>query len=201
LCKIDLHQGESGMSDKHILIVNGSPRKNGNSVILAEQVAAGARAAGAQVESFFLQNMNIQPCNACDACQETSDGDCIIQDDMQTLYPKLRRADAIVIASPIYWFTFNAQTKLFIDRWYALQGSSGNVLAGKQIGVVLTYGDTDPFTSGAVNAIRTFQDICRYIGADMAGIVYGSATKEGEIRDQPDLLERAFKLGQQLATT
>jgi multimeric flavodoxin WrbA len=184
---------------KHILIVNGSPRKKGNSVLLAEQVMLGAREAGAQVEIFFLHNMSIQPCNACDACQETQD--CTIQDDMQILYPKLRRADAIVIASPIYWFTISAQTKLFIDRWYALQGSPGNALAGKQIGIVLTYGDTDPFTSGAVNAIHTFQDMCRYIGADIAGIVYGSATKEGEIQNQPSLLEKAYKLGQQLGTS
>ena len=181
---------------KHILIVNGSPRKKGNSVILAEQVMLGAREAGAQVEIFFLHNMSIQPCNACDACQETQD--CTIQDDMQILYPKLRRADAIVIASPIYWFTISAQTKLFIDRWYALQGPQGNALAGKQIGIVLTYGDTDPFTSGAVNAIHTFQDMCRYIGANMAGIVYGSATKEGEIQNQPSLLEKAYQLGQKL---
>ncbi len=181
---------------KHILIVNGSPRKKGNSVILAEQVMLGAREAGAQVEIFFLHNMSIQPCNACDACQETQD--CTIQDDMQILYPKLRRADAIVIASPIYWFTISAQTKLFIDRWYALQGPQGNALAGKQIGIVLTYGDTDPFTSGAVNAIRTFQDMCRYIEANVAGIVYGSATKEGEIQNQPSLLEKAYQLGQKL---
>jgi len=181
---------------KHILVVNGSPRKKGNSVILAEQVMLGAREAGAQVEIFFLHNMSIQPCNACDACQETQD--CTIQDDMQILYPKLRRADAIVIASPIYWFTISAQTKLFIDRWYALQGPQGNALAGKQIGIVLTYGDTDPFTSGAVNAIHTLQDMCRYIEANIAGIVYGSATKEGEIQNQPSLLEKAYQLGQKL---
>jgi len=185
---------------QYILVVNGSPRKNGNSVILAEQVMLGARESGAQVEIFFLQNMNIQPCNACDVCQETGDGTCAIQDDMQILYPKLRRADAIVIASPIYWFTVSAQTKLFIDRWYALEGSQGNALAGKQIGLVLTYGDTDPFTSGAVNAMRTFQDMCRYIGAHVAGIVYGSAMKEGEIRNQPGLLEKAHQLGQKLAS-
>jgi len=184
------------MSNKYILVVNGSPRKNGNSVMLAEQVAAGAKAAGAQVESFVLHSMNILPCNACDACQETQD--CTIQDDMQILYPKLRRADAIVIASPIYWFTISAQTKLFIDRWYALEGPQGNALAGKRVGIVLTYGDTDPFTSGAVNAIRTFQDMCRYIGANIAGIVYGSATKEGEIQNQPSLLEKAYQLGQKL---
>lgn len=186
------------MSNRHILIANGSPRKNGNSVILAEQVAAGARSAGAMVESVFLHRMNIQPCNACDACRDDSDGGCTIQDDMQILYPKLQRADAIVIASPIYWFTVSAQTKLFIDRWYALEGQPGNALAGKQIGVVLTYGDSDPFTSGAVNAIHTLQDICRYIGADVAGIVYGSASKEGEIQSQPGLLEKAYQLGQKL---
>ncbi len=54
------------------------------------------------------------------------------------LYPKLREADAIVIASPIYWFTMNAQTKLFIDRWYALESPQGNALKGKQFGILLT---------------------------------------------------------------
>ena len=67
-----------------------------------------------------------------------------------------------MIASPIYWFTISAQTKLFIDRWYALESSQGSVLKGKQFGILLTYGDDDPYTSGAINAIRTFQDMFRY---------------------------------------
>jgi NAD(P)H-dependent FMN reductase len=129
------------MSGKYVLILKGSPREKGNSSLLADQVAAGARAAGAEVESFHLHSMDIRPCDACDACQGT-DADCIIEDDMQLLYPKLRSADAIVVASPIYWFTMSAQTKLCIDRWYALQDPQGNALAGKQIGIVLTYGDT-----------------------------------------------------------
>lgn len=188
------------MSGRQVLILNGSPRKRGNSVLLAEQVAAGARAAGASVESFFLHRMDIQPCNACDACHEADEAGCTIQDDMQSLYPKLRRADALVVASPIYWFTMNAQTKLFIDRCYALEGSQGNALAGKQIGIVLTYGDSDPFNSGAVNALRTFQDICRYIGAEIAGFVYGSASEEGEVQNQPELLAKAYRLGQRLGS-
>ena len=186
------------MSGKHILILKGSPREKGNSSLLADQVAAGARAAGADVESFYLHGMDIRPCDACDACQGT-DADCIIKDDMQTLYPKLRNADAIVVASPVYWFTMSAQTKLCIDRWYALEGPQGNALAGKQIGIVLTYGDTDPFTSGAINAIRTFQDMFRYVKANIVGIVYGSASKAGEIQNQQELMERAFKLGRKLA--
>jgi multimeric flavodoxin WrbA len=187
------------MSGKHILILKGSPREKGNSSLLADQVADGARAAGAEVESFHLHSMDIRPCDACDACQGTDD-DCIIEDDMQTLYPKLRSADAIVVASPIYWFTMSAQTKLCIDRWYALEGPQGNALAGKQIGIVLTYGDTDPFTSGAINAIRTFQDMFRYVKANLVGIVYGSASKAGEIQSQQELMERAYKLGQKLAS-
>ena len=188
------------MGSKQVLIFNGSPRKHGNSVALAEQVAAGARAAGASVESFALHNMNIRPCDACDFCHGMDEAECTIQDDMGVLYPKLRRADAIVIASPIYWFTMSAQTKLFIDRCYALEGLHGSALAGKQIGIVLTYGDSDPFNSGAINAMRTFQDMFRYIGAEIAGFVYGSASEEGEIQKQPDLLEKAYKLGQKLGS-
>jgi multimeric flavodoxin WrbA len=186
------------MSGKYVLVLKGSPREKGNSSLLADQVAAGAGAVGARVESFVLQNMNIQPCNACDACQGTEDAECIIEDDMQTLYPRLREADAIVIASPIYWFTMSAQTKLCIDRWYALEGPQGNALAGKQIGIVLTYGDTDPFTSGAINAIRAFQDMFRYIKANIVGIVYGTALNAGDVQNQPGLLEQAHQLGQKL---
>jgi multimeric flavodoxin WrbA len=183
---------------KYIVVLKGSPREKGNSAALADQVAAGAVAAGAEVESFSLQKMNIQPCNACDACQRNPDRQCILDDDMQLLYPKLRRADAVVVASPVYWFTLSAQTKLCIDRWYAFEGPQGSALAGKQFALVLVYGDTDPYTSGGINAIRTFQDMCRYLRADLAGIVYGSASNLGDVQKQPALLERAYQLGQKL---
>jgi multimeric flavodoxin WrbA len=119
-------------------------------------------------------------------------------DDMQMLYQKLRGAEAILIASPIYWFTISAQTKLFIDRWYALESTQGNALKGKQFGILLTYGDTDPYSSGAINAIRTFQDMMRYIKADIGGIVYGTASNEGDVLSHPKLMERAYMLGQKL---
>ena len=109
------------MNERRILILKGSPRKRGNSAILADQVAAGAAEAGAAVESFDLHGMDIRPCDNCDFCQGS--GECVINDDMQLLYPKLLEADAIVIASPIYWFTVSAQMKLCIDRWYALEGA------------------------------------------------------------------------------
>lgn len=182
-----------------ILVVIGSPRRNGNSASLAKEAAAGAREAGAKVETVFLQGMNIQPCTACDACRRKLKKDCILKDDMRALYPKLRAADGIVIASPIYWFTVSAQTKLFMDRWYALGGDDGYALAGKKFAVVLAYADADPFSSGAVNALRMFQDAFNYIGAEVVGTVYGSAWKTGEIRKNKALMDSARELGRKLA--
>ncbi len=183
---------------KSILILKGSPREKGNSATLAAQVFAGAKEGGAQVENVYLHGMDIRPCDACDFCQEGDVG-CVVKDDMQSLYPKLEQADAIVIASPIYWFTISAQIKLCIDRWYALESSQGSALKGKQLGVVLVYGDTDLYTSGGINAIHTFESITRYIGMDMVEVVHGSAMDVGDAEKQPKLLERAYKLGQKLA--
>jgi len=184
---------------KKILVVMGSPRKNGNSSTLAQNVIAGAKNAGAVVDSYCLHEMNIKPCDACEACRKNDSRECIIDDDMQELYPKLYEADALVIASPIYYFTVSAQTKLFIDRWYALGEGKTTVINGKQIGIILTYEDTDPFTSGAVNALRTFQDAFEYLGASIVDMIYGRASEAGEIKANQDLMDRAYQLGQKLA--
>ncbi len=192
------------MGPKKVVIIKGSPRKNGNSAILADQVAAGAQEAGAEVESYYLHGMNIQACDACDFCQGTAQMECVINDDMQILYPKIWETDAIVYASPIYWFTVSAQMKLFMDRCYALGGGADYTkdhgLAGKRIGVVLTYGGDDPFDSGAVNAIRTFQDAFNYVEAEIVGIVYGYASDAGEIQGNRAVMEKAYNLGRKLGT-
>ncbi len=184
--------------DKKVLILKGSPRKNGNSSVLADQAALGAKENGAEVESFRIDEMNIHPCDACDFCQETN-GVCVIQDDMQSLYPKIQQADVLVLASPIYWFTISAQLKLCIDRWYAFQPIRHEVWPGKKIGIVLTYGDSDPYDSGAVNAIHTFQSMFRYLDVEIAGMVYGSASDVGDVEKQPDLMQKAHQLGEKLA--
>lgn len=178
---------------KSVLLLKSSPRESGNSNTLAAQVEAGVKDKGAIVKSLMLHHMDIRPCDACDLCQET--GVCIIQDDMQQVYPLLEKADAIVIAGPVYWFTISAQTKLCIDRWYALPDGA---FRGKQIGIVLTYGDTDLHNSGGINAIHTFESMFRYVGAEIIGVVHGSAYEIGEAEKQPDLMERAYQLGQKI---
>jgi multimeric flavodoxin WrbA len=190
------------MTSKKVLILNGSPRPGGNSSILADQVRKGAEEAGAEAEVIYLHGLDISPCDACDSCQGIAEIDCIVEDDMQTLYPKVREADAIVYATPIYWFTVSAQTKLFMDRCYGLGGNGieNHVLAGKKIGVALVYEGDDPFDAGAINAIRTFQDMFNYIPAEIIGIVYGTAGDPGDIRKQEDVMQNAIKLGSQLVS-
>ena len=182
---------------RNVLILKGSPRERGNSAVLAEKAAEGARAAGAQVESIYLHGLDIRPCDACDLCLEQ--GECVIEDDMRPLYPKLAVADSILLASPVYWFTFSAQLKVCIDRWYAFQGSDWQELRGKKFGILLAYGDSDPYDAGVANAIHTFESICRFIQSEIVGIVHGSLADLGDAQKHPELLERAFKLGQELA--
>jgi len=182
--------------EKTIVILKGSPRKNGNSSTLAEQAAAGARDAGAQAESFNLHEMDIRPCDGCDFCVET--GVCVVKDDMQDLYPKLAAASAVVLASPIYWFTYSAQLKTCIDRWYALWNAQNDVFRGRPMGVILTYGDKDLYTSGGINAIHTFETMFRFLQADIAGWVYGSLSDPGDSQKHPELMEQAYQLGKKL---
>lgn len=181
---------------KRILILKGSPREHGNSSVLADQVAAGASETGAVVESIFLHEMNIRPCRGCNTCR--SKLACVIKDDMQTLYPRLLKTDSVVLASPIYWFTFSAQLKTCIDRWYALWSMAKEPFKNKPFGIVLTYGDTDPYTSGCVNAIHTFEAMFRFLEAPIAGWVYGSALDIGDAQKNPGLMEAAQALGRKL---
>lgn len=181
---------------KNILILKGSPREKGNSAVLADRAGNGAREAGAQVESIYLHGLDIRPCDACDECKT---GTCVIEDDMTPLYPKLRAADGILLASPVYWFTFSAQLKLCIDRWYGFQGNQWREVNGKQFGLILSYGDTDLYTSGAINAIHTIETMCRFLKSELVGVVHGSLSEVGDAEQHPELLQQAYDLGKLMA--
>jgi multimeric flavodoxin WrbA len=186
---------------KLFLIVAASPRKEGNSTLLALQAAKGIEKEGAKVDFVTIGTLNIAPCNGCDLCISHPEEGCVIKDDMQPLYQKIKDARGIIFATPIYWFNISAQMKAFIDRAYAIQGEDYYAFSGKNVGVILTYGDSDVFNSGGINAIRSFQDIFSYVNANLVGMVYGSADKPGEIQNNLDLLQKAFDLGKKLART
>jgi multimeric flavodoxin WrbA len=184
---------------KKITVLLGSPRNGSNSTLLAEQLAEGAREEGAGIELINLHGLNIMPCTGCGSCQESPRSGCIIEDNMQPVYDKLKSSDTIVLATPVYWFSVSAQTKTAIDRLYAIGGGDANVLGGKSFAIILTYADEDPFVSGAANAIRMFQDIAAYLGAQIEGVVCGSAYGPGEIRSNTTVMKEAWELGRKLA--
>ena len=190
------------MSDvKKILVLLGSPRKKGNSTTLARQIVKGAESAGAEVETIYLNGLEIKPCQGCYGCKRKDSKGCIVKDDMQSLYPKIKASDAMVIATPVYWFNMTAQTKIFMDRCFGLFDATFTVnpLLKKRIGIAMSYGDTDPFSSGCVNALRSFQDAFKYVGARIDGMVYGSAEEPGEISSNAVLMQQAEDLGKKLA--
>ena len=186
------------METKKILVLLGSPRKKGNSTTLANQIIAGIESVGGSAEKIFLHGKDISPCQACYACQRPDSIGCAIDDEMQPIYGKLVEADGWVIASPVYWFSMSAQTKLFLDRCFALPAYKKDAFTGKRIAVAMSFGDEDAFNSGCVNALRTFQDSACYVGANLVGMVYGSADKPGEIKSNTALMQQAEALGKKL---
>jgi multimeric flavodoxin WrbA len=183
---------------RKVLVILGSPRRNGNSAALAARIARGAESVGAEVETLFLQDMDISPCRGCNTCQKPDSKGCAIKDDMQGIYPRLIEADAWVIASPVYWFTMSAQTKMFMDRCYALPAYGQNPFAGKRIAIAMSYGDSDAVRSGCVNALRAFQDAFSFTRSRIVGMVYGSAMSAGEIEKNEALMQEAEALGRRL---
>jgi multimeric flavodoxin WrbA len=160
----------------------------------------GARLEKAKVETIYLHGKTIAPCKACMVCQKEGSKGCSIKDDMQEIYLKLIESDAWVIASPVYWFNMSAQTKIFMDRCFALPAYQKEPFIGKKIAIAMTYGGEDPFDSGCINALRTFQDAFGYTESKIVGMVYGSAMDAGQIRSNEKVMQDAFDLGKKLVT-
>ena len=101
----------------HTLIILGSPRKKGNSEVLAQAVVEGLERVGASAELIRLNTLAIRPCQGCGGCDKT--GECVIKDDMTDLYARVDGADRVILATPIYFYTVSAQLKTFMDRMQA----------------------------------------------------------------------------------
>lgn len=187
---------------KHIVAFSSTPRRRGNSDILADRILAGAAEAGASVEKVRLHGLQIQPCTACGKCQKSVDEPCVIPDDMAPLLEKVRGADAMVFASPIYFFTVNAQMKAFLDRMYALFGEGKfDALQGKRAALAFAYGDPDPLASGVANALGVFQGACAFLGVELTGWVHAACLDAGEVEQNQAALDAATALGRKLAAS
>ena len=143
----------------NILLLSGSPRKNGNTNALLEELTAGILEAGKHsVKTVDVTRMKIAPCLGCDGCKR-GEKICVQKDDSQLLMNEMRQADYLVFATPVYWWGMTAQLKLAIDRLYA----DSSVLKGKPIGLIVT--GADALDSPQYRLIREqFQCMADYVG-------------------------------------
>lgn len=112
---------------KKIIILNGSPRANGNTSALAREFTKGAQAAGHTVTCFDLQKMNIHPCLGCCGGGKDFESPCVQKDDMLKIYPAYREVDVVCLATPLYYWTISGQLKCAFDRLFAVAECNENL--------------------------------------------------------------------------
>lgn len=172
----------------NILILNSSPRKGGNSEVLCQQFAKGAEESDHSVCKIDIRERKIAPCMACNACRENHI--CVIKDDMEKIIEEMRKADVIVLSSPVYFYSLSAQMKLVIDRTY----SAFMDLKGKKLIYMVTA--ADPQHEAADAALDSFRGFARCLPeSEEKGIIYGTgAWDKGDIYKHP-VLQQAYEMG------
>jgi len=188
-----------------LLCLLASPRRGGNSDLLAQEACQAFEGAGGVVEKIVLNTLNLHDCRGCDWCKAVHDlpNPCAQLDDMQTLYVKMTEADAVLWATPIYYWSPAVPLKMVIDRlfcWGEWQTTRhACALAGRPVGVAFSFADEDPATNGYYHAYQICKAAVESSGGLWAGCARGSATNKGDILANPQALALARALGAQLA--
>lgn len=174
-----------------ILGIVCSPRKEGNTAILVNEVLKEAEKYGSKIEILRIPEMNLLPCDGCESCHDT--GKCRIDDDMQQIYEKLLDADGIILGSPVYFWSVSGQTKIFMDRTYALRYPHHR-LKNKACGAVVIAG-----RRGCMSALSLINNF--FLGQDMLPVgigIAGYGTEKGDILNDQRALNGAKSLGKQI---
>jgi multimeric flavodoxin WrbA len=179
-----------------VMIINGSPNLKGNTSMLIDSLISGINQNITEVIKVNLCTMKrINHCMGCNKCKTDNEHMCIFDDGLNKVIAEGRKSDILVFASPIYFFSLNSLTKACMDRlFYSSEiSNSENLLKGKRVAILLSYGLENVMESGAKNALQSIYDISRFVGLKVIGIVDGSfSAKETE---NETLLDSAKKLG------
>lgn len=177
---------------KKVLILSGSPRKGGNSDLLCDEFLKGALESGNEAEKIFLRSKKVAPCSACYNCRDHG-GKCAVQDDMAEILDKMQEAGVIVMASPVYFYSIDAQMKAVIDRSVARWTNIPN----KEFYYIMTAAeDSDTVMDCTLECFRGFAACLN--GSKEMGVIYGKGVYEaGEIREMPAMRE-AYEMGKRV---
>ncbi|MBN2418910.1 MAG: flavodoxin family protein [Deltaproteobacteria bacterium] len=181
----------------------GSPRRKGNTSLLLRRSIDGARDAGAEVNEIILRDKKFSPCLEIYGCKNS--GQCVIRDDFHEIVDQMLESQGVILASPIFFYSVSAHTKMLIDRcqslWmkkYYIEKADRNNWVPKRKGLFISLGATKgkKLFDGPLLTIRYFFDVL-----DMTlhkSLLYRGIDLEGEINDYPEYLEEAYQAGKDL---
>jgi multimeric flavodoxin WrbA len=185
-----------------LVAINGSPRRGGNTELLLSELIRGAESKGAATFIIILNNLNVSPCQHCDACLLT--GQCRIQDDMQAVYRQLESTDRIVLASPLHFMSLTAQMKAMVDRCQAIWARKYQLKIPplgerrERRGFFLSVGGrkvADGFAAAKVTVKTLFRTMdVAYTGE----LLFPGVDERGAILKNPEALQAAYLAGQKL---
>lgn len=188
---------------KNILIIDGSPKKRGNTSKLVEWFSEGARSSDGKVEVIRAASLKSKSngCVSCRKCQKIKEYECVINDDVKQVLRKIAKADAIVFATPLYFYGPSAQLKMVIDRMFSLYKWDNSAdtfetpLMGKTMVLLLSaYEDI-----GLDIVERSFKLIADYSGMKFRSLIVPDAGESAEIEKIKGIKKKAYDLGKRKA--
>lgn len=179
---------------KEIIILNGSPRKSGNTSALVKAFTEGAKEAGNTVTEFLLDKMNIQGCKGCFGGGKNPDSPCVQKDDMDKIYPVYKKADIVVLATPLYYWTISGQLKCAFDRLFAVAECDENYANPKKQCALLMAAEGHGFEE----TLYWYDNLEKHLGWKSIGkVLCGGVMNIGDIKDKKELQD-AFELGKSI---
>lgn len=184
---------ENIKEDFSVLLINGSPRLDGNTARYLEKILEGAESVNLKVKHINLNELDVKGCQGCMGCRDTEG--CTYKDDFDKVYNDIKTADIIVVATPIYFGNMTGQCKSFIDRLFCFWSSPASTLIdGKKAAAIITYAESGE---------DTYQAALDELSSDLKGVgfelIYTDAVNStweiDDIESQPETLQRAYDFG------
>jgi len=189
-----------------IVFVQGSPRSHGNTRAVAAVAMAAAREQGAEVVEIDAVRLEFKKpgCTGCQKCQQSESFVCTLGDQVAEAVATLPRYDVIVLATPIYWWSYTAQIKIFVDRMYSLskftdRGTIRTQLGGKTLALMATGGG--PLEDNLKLLERQWKTPADMLGCGFAACLFPfTPPQAGALQKDPGAIQKAREFGRLLAT-
>lgn len=177
----------------HVLGIVASPRVNGNTDILVDEILSGVRSSGGTIDKIYISDFDIKPCDSCMNCMQ--ERKCVIEDGWQEIADKVLRADGLVMGTPVYWNAVSAQMKLFMDRCFSfLNENFESAISGKSGAIVVSCGAPDEAMTKLSALI--IEDFMKFNKINIIGKITGInfRDKSDALKNQK-LMAEAFQTG------